>query len=348
MELSVNKTNVTKGVAILMMVCLHLFNQPYKGLFEPVIFIGKLPLTYYISLFCDCCVAIYCFCSGYGLFVGFSKNELSYNKKNYIRILKIYFNYWIIILLFVVILGFVLGRDAVYPGTILTFLLNFTAINTSYNGAWWFLTTYFLLVLSSPFLFKLIYRFDYRIILFFTFLIYIIGYFQRIKILLFFNNVFLDYFIKQFALYFNCLFPFLIGAIANKQLWFTSFSNYILKFRLRNYILLLVIIFEIILHGIVPSLFLAVFTGVLFVFCFNCLETPNWLNFIFYFFSKHSLNIWLIHMFFYLIFFKDVVYYPKSPILIYLWLLILSVISSYFVNFIYYPIVIKIDNYFRN
>ncbi|MEC4050882.1 acyltransferase [Flavobacterium sp. SUN046] len=348
MELSINQTNNTKGIAILMMVCLHLFNQPYEGLFEPVIFIGKLPLTYYISLFCDCCVAIYCFCSGYGLFIGFSKKDSNYNKKNYIRILKIYINYWIVLLLFAVVLGVVLGRTAEYPGSISTFLLNVSAINTSYNGAWWFITTYILLVLSSPYLFKIIDRLDYRILLVFTFLIYIIGYIQRIKTVLQFDNAFLDYFIKQIALYFNSVFPFLIGAIANKQKWYTSFSTFMLKFRYCNLFLLSIILIEVILHGIFPALFFAVFTGVLFVFCFNCLKLPFFFNKIFSFLSQHSMNIWLIHMFFYLIFFRDMIYYPKNPILIYLWLLLWSIMCSFIVNLIYTTILIRVDKYFKH
>ena len=63
MELTQTQTNNSKGIAILMMLCLHLFNTlNYQGLFVPLIFIGDKPLVYYISLFCDCCVPIYCFC----------------------------------------------------------------------------------------------------------------------------------------------------------------------------------------------------------------------------------------------------------------------------------------------
>lgn len=67
-ELNKNQVSITKGIAILFMLLLHLFcTKNYNGLFQPIIMIGETPLIYYLALFGDCCVAIYCFCSGYGL-----------------------------------------------------------------------------------------------------------------------------------------------------------------------------------------------------------------------------------------------------------------------------------------
>lgn len=104
MELSKKQTDITKGVAILFMLLLHLFcTREYEGLFEPLIMIGNIPLIYYIALFGDMCVAIYCFCSGYGLMIGYKNNNENYFKKNLIRILKLYINFWIILILFVLI-----------------------------------------------------------------------------------------------------------------------------------------------------------------------------------------------------------------------------------------------------
>ena len=70
MDLTKNQIKMTKGVAILFMLLLHLFcTKTYEGLYIPLIFIGDTPLIYYLALFGDCCVAIYCFCSGYGLLI---------------------------------------------------------------------------------------------------------------------------------------------------------------------------------------------------------------------------------------------------------------------------------------
>ena len=101
MELTKKQVSINKGVAILFMLLLHLFcTKDYQGLFTPLIIIKGVPLVYYLALFGDCCVAIYCFCSGYGLMCTYKNNPDEYNKKNTKRILKLYINFWIIIFLY--------------------------------------------------------------------------------------------------------------------------------------------------------------------------------------------------------------------------------------------------------
>ena len=48
MELTKNQIKMTKGIAILFMLLLHLFcTKTYEGLYTPLIFIGDIPLVYY-------------------------------------------------------------------------------------------------------------------------------------------------------------------------------------------------------------------------------------------------------------------------------------------------------------
>ena len=91
----------------------------------------------------------------------------------------------------------------------------------------------------------------------------------------------------------------------------------------------------IVAHGIVQTLFVAVFTGVVFICVFNLIDKPKWINRLFNYLGDHSTNIWLIHMFFYMIYFKDLVYGAKYSFLIFSWLIILCLVSSYIVNLIY-------------
>jgi hypothetical protein len=235
MELTIQQTNNTKGVAILMMLCLHLFNtRDYIGLFEPLIFIGKNPSTYYVSLFCDCCVAIYCFCSGYGLYIGFTKKPEIYKRKNYVRIFKLYINYWIILLLFAVLLGWILNNPG-HPGTWQKFILNFVALDPSYNGAWWFFTTYIFLVFASPVLFKIIIKFNPIIILIISFIIYSLAYIQRIKIPLVFDSYILNWLFRQMALFGTSVFPFIIGALFFKYKIYSKIYYIIKTFKFPNF-----------------------------------------------------------------------------------------------------------------
>lgn len=93
-------------------------------------------MEYDISLVTGACVSMYLFCSGYGLSM-ISKNKDIYIKDNLTKILKLLINYWIILIIFVVI-GRLLGNEN-YPGSLKEFLMNFFLISKSYNGAWWFL-----------------------------------------------------------------------------------------------------------------------------------------------------------------------------------------------------------------
>lgn len=339
MELSTRKTSITKGIAILMMLCLHLFNKPSEGLFEPLLYIGSKPLTYYISLFCDCCVAIYCFCSGYGLFYNFTNKKETYDSKNFGRVTKMFINYWIIFFLFVVFLGLLLGRGTLFPFSIETFLLNFSAIYITYNGAWWFFTTYILLIVFSKIIFSLVEKYNYIFLIICSLAIYVVSYIQRVNFVIQPESPFLYIPLHQITMFGNSLFPFLIGAISLKQKWFSKFSTLVQKIPYTNVFLILSLIAGIVLHGVFPSLFFAVFTGLLFIFCFNCIKIPAAIDKLLHYLSLHSTNIWLVHMFFYSIYFEKYIYFPKNPILIFIWLLLCSLASSYLINLIYNPLV---------
>lgn len=83
MGLSIQKSNQLKSIAILMMLYLHLLSKDYNGLFQPLLFIGVQPLSYYISLFSDACVPIFAFVSGYGLYYSYLNNKNLYFKKKH-------------------------------------------------------------------------------------------------------------------------------------------------------------------------------------------------------------------------------------------------------------------------
>ncbi|MGL4653470.1 acyltransferase family protein [Cetobacterium sp.] len=216
---------------MLFMLLLHLFcTKSYSGLFQPIIYVGKYPLIYYLALFGDCCVALYCFCSGYGLMHNYQKDKAGYSKKNRNRIFNLYIKYWIITVLFVLSGGALLNKPG-YPGSINKFLLTVAGIAPAYNGAWWFFTTSILLVLFSKRIYEVILK--------------------------------------------------------------------------RNSI---------------------------FIVCFNLISKKECVSNFFRYMGKHSTNLWLIHMFFYIIYFKKLVYSPKYPILIYIWLIILCLPFSYLIE----------------
>lgn len=345
LELSKKQTNRLQSIAILMMLCLHLFNRPYEEVFEPIFFIGAKPLTYYISLFCDACVPVFAFVSGYGLFFKYEKAPTSYLKDNLLRIRKLYMNYWIILIIFVLFLGTLLNKEG-YPGTVATFFYNFTGFYTTYNGAWWFLTTYILFVFTSSFWFWLLKK-KYSLLLFmFLLLSYFLGAYLKIYKTEIFSNSFLSFLHRQTALYFFTLFQFMLGAYAIKYKWNTIISKRLKKIPNKNYLLLFGMLGLIFLHALIPNIILAPFTALGFIFLFSQFKFS--INSIFLkcidFLAPHTTNIWLIHMFFYLIYFETLIYSPKSPTLIFLWLLLWCVLSSFLINFLNRTILKSLKN----
>lgn len=205
---------MTKGVAILFMLLLHLFcTKSYEDLYIPLIFIGGIPLVYYLVLFGGCCVAIYCFCSGYGLFISYKNNKENYFKNNLMRIFKLYINFWIILLIFLVILGPIMGQGESYPGTLKKFILTFTALDPAYNGAWWFFTTYIILALLSSIINKIVIKYNNIAIIAISFIFYVVAYIQRIKGIIVFDNEVLNWFIRHIALFGTSQLPFIIGVV---------------------------------------------------------------------------------------------------------------------------------------
>ena len=107
-----------------------------------------------------------------------------------------------------------------------------------------------------------------------------------------------------------------------------------MKIKFKNLIGLSLILALIVAHGFVETLFIAVFTGIAFICIFNLIDKPKWLNEILRFLSNHSTNMWLVHMFIYSAYFREIVYAPKYSILIFLWLVVICIAISYVISYI--------------
>lgn len=317
-----------------MMLCLHLFNRDYTGVFEPLIFIGSKPLSYYISLFCDACVPIFAFVSGYGLYFKYVKDSNSYIKDNFSRLKKLYINYWIIIALFPIVIGFIVGKQG-YPGSFWKLLFNLSGLNNTYNGAWWFFTAYVLFVLSSVFWFKLMDDFNIYLYGVLLLTVYIISFYFRVYKINSFNNETYNILQDIFTRFFCTLFQFLLGAFALRFKWNTKVSTFFSKIKLKNIIILILILGLIGVHAVIPNFIIAPFTGLCFIMLFNQLNLNKYVINFLDFLSPHCTNMWLVHMFFYLIFFPDFIYSFQYPIVIFFVLVLLCMLSSYIINFFY-------------
>ena len=158
-------------------------------------------------------------------------------------------------------------------------------------------------------------------------------YFRIYKTNLFENEI-LDWIHRQSALYFCTLFQFMLGAFALKYNWHTKVSYLFQRLKNKNVVAVLIILLAIIFHGLIPNFVVAPFTALVFIFMFLQIKCPLCLNRFLNFFTPHATNLWLIHMFFYMIYFSDFVYSFNYVPLIFTVLVIMCVVTSYLVNFI--------------
>ena len=131
---------MTQGFAILRMLVLHLFCRLGKDVYgTPIIWVSpEKPLVYLFGFFAGVCVPIYSMCAGYARWLV----KDSVYKENWKRIYKLMKNYWIILILFSCI-GFITGGNI--PGNWTKFLKSLVLLY-SYNGAWWYLNTYVIIL----------------------------------------------------------------------------------------------------------------------------------------------------------------------------------------------------------
>ena len=172
-----------------------------------------------------------------------------------------------------------------------------------------------------------------------VFAIYCICYVQRIKVVITFTNPVLNWAITQTALLVTSLFPFVVGAIFADKKIYSFIYNKINNIKFKNILCLLGILFMIVCHGFVQTLFVAVFTWIAFIVLFNLIDKPDSLDSLLYYLSGHYTNMWLTHMFFYVVYFKLLVFILKYPVLIFILLILLCLASSFLIKFIYYFII---------
>ena len=160
-SLSKHDTLVLKGLAIIAMLLHHLYCsipdgiEPYNGVLAWMGKLGKI------------CVAVFLFCSGYGLSAQFDKVKGFWNSCRYMakRFISFYFNYWIVFIVFVPITVFLFHRplSAAYGenvNLIKRLVYDFFGVQgvMSYNITWWFNKLLLILYLLFPIVYFCVYK----------------------------------------------------------------------------------------------------------------------------------------------------------------------------------------------
>ena len=342
LELTKRETQMAKGIAILAMVILHLFCRLGDLPYTPWLYIGNTPLVYYFGQFGGICVPIYCFCSGYAHYLLREREGKRYFRRILPKALSFLCNYWIVLLLFSVV-GLVLGNE-VMPISWKTFLGNVFLYGMSYNGAWWFVLTYLLLLVLSPLTATVIKKIPSTITFFSSGVVYFILYLFQHKISITFPHPIGNWLWTQFLLLGTTQFSYAVGMIFRKERLISRMREIVEEKNRKNIrlvarlIVASVPLLMFLLSSLIPSAILTPITGIGTIVCFWLMKKPPAVAAALYYFGHHSTNVWLVHMFFYTALFDQLVFKMKYPLPILILMLMICLCASYVIQWLYNPL----------
>ncbi|MEE4569357.1 acyltransferase family protein [Paenibacillus polymyxa] len=320
-ELKLVETNIAKGIAVILLLIHHLFAFPdrlkydYVSLFSLFHERGE----FYLGHFGQIAISIFLFLSGYGLYKSNVQNPQHLMQKSFTRLSKIMINYWVVFLLFIPVGLYFFGTsDRFQHNSIMDFLRNFIALSSSYNGEWWFLYDYILLLLIFPVTFQAFQRNAWVTLL--------------IAGLVFYNSY-------SQGNYYSIMYwqlPFMIGLFFAKYKLY-SWMNKIYNSIIFNNILFDIVVLVLLFRFRTTSQWFEKTTIDMIIAPVVILVSIHLMNKLkltrpFAYLGKNSMNIWLTHTFFCYYYFQSIVFFPKVSILILLWLILLTVLTSIIVN----------------
>lgn len=302
-------TAVLKGIAIVAMLMHHVWGcapswvEPYTGVLGFLGNVGKV------------CVAIFLFCSGYGLSVGYSKvmeacrlqggdwkNGIKATLKFLAkRFVKLYAGYWPIFLIFVPIGVLLFGRslsvvygDSQIGWSLLRDILGIGGWN-SYNITWWFNRLIVILYLSFPIIY------------------WCCRYVPWIILPISMGIMLFDYKLPAIGdyeiIFWQC--PFVYGILWHKWQGYLGRVHHILSKYLGITLLILFFVLAVlcycrikhvinpILHYDFSGLYVDPFITVAIVTIISIVPKIPLFTSVFAFFGKHSMNIYMTHTFFF-------------------------------------------------
>lgn len=335
-ELTRQETKEIQGLSILAMVLLHLFcTYNYEGKFIPLVMLQGIPLVFYFAQFGDFCVFAFAFCSGYGHMAQYEKKKgRGFAEGQLRKLLSVLIVYWTVLAAFSIV-GLVCGKADVIPGSVPRFLANAFLLTSSYNGAWWYISVYAVLVLLSPILLKITDRIPAFIVLGAGAVLYTGAYYLRFFV---HTDIAPVTWLGPFGM---TLFEYLAGAVCRRRNWFSMISSRLNRLPRGILTVLSGVILAVLIYAhtkIEPSLFIAPANGFAILVILHELSLPRVVGGVLSFFSEHSTNIWLTHMFFYQGLFPGLVYRAKYPLFIYLFMLGICTVVSYALQLVEKPL----------
>ena len=304
---------VMKGVAILLMLYLHLFYQYENAMLcVNTFFIGGEPLSLILTRASNP-VDFFLILGGYGLYRVYEHGD----HHRWVRIFKLFLHYWVILLIFLII-GHYLNPER-YPGSWLALVYAISSFAPSYDGAMWFLFPYVCLSLLSPLYFRLIRHRPWWAIALVTFVIYmgtswcISRHGQR--------YLYDNYLLYNPLLVLHLLFCFTLGALAARDGFFNRMEALGARTGAARAVAVISLAVLITVNCVFHYNFLYAF---MVMTCLLMLRIPVGISRILSALGRQSMNMWMIHMWLCGYLFKDFIYSFRYPALILTVLVLLS------------------------
>ena len=345
---TVSHTQIAKGISSLMLLYHHLLrpgNKFIKHLKNELIFFG-IDFRRYTSVFFKITTCSYTFLSGIGIY--YSLNKFKSIKNMYIKCIR---NFLRLMIIFWIILIFA------YPKGLHTrlFNLNYSTIiscifaDYKRKGNWWYIRMHFALLIYSPLFVRLFQDINYKnkILPFttFYFFYFIIRYIQHsYKFRGILINILFHYF-KYFS-EIDIILSFFVGILSAKYDLISIYHNS--KPESIYYSLFSILSAVFIRCNLITqegSTKIDFFIVPLFIMPITSIIYKNkYFSSLFKLFGKHSTNFCFIHGYFYDNYYIDLLAYPKYSCICYIWLIILTLISSYIINIVLIPIINYINS----
>ena len=325
-------STILKGIAILMMLFLHLFN--HLGDTTPlynIIYINDIPLVHWLTRACNP-VHFYLILGGYGMYC---KYEYGKDKRHVTRLLNLFYHYWIILLIAISLAYIIHGTN--YLTDTKTIFLNITALHTTWNLECWFLFPYIILSFVSPWLFKMIEKIPTGGVIAGSFILFALAthcrdmYSDAIQ-----NHVPIPFYIFCLQLPIICLtllFPFLIGAIARKHCVFEIISENITYSKAHypwifTILLLALVLFRCLWAG---QYFNFAYASI-FIILFLQIPLHRYIRAMLLHLGRYSMDMWMIHTWICYYLFHEFIYGLHYPLLMFAVLTILSYVAAKTIN----------------
>lgn len=334
-----DESKMMQGVAILLMLFLHLFNSDVRvnTWCSSFLTIGNDPLVFILSRAANP-VSFFLVLSGYGLSCIYHSGKLT-PRGQLRRISRLYFFYALVLLVFAGI-GSILRPDK-YPGSVSECLLNLTGWSYSYNAEMWFLLPYVLVSVTSVYLFRLKDKLGIWTML-------ILSLFLNLGTSFLISRYGKMYLYGNEALYLPVLYlsfflPFYLGSYLHdiaRRRGSLSFSLPYGRIVFPALLLLLVALRCSTAHSYLYPVYAA-----LFILLFHNCPRHKCLNAFLLEMGRMSMLMWFVHTFYSEYLFTKFIFSPRQPLLVFLLLLVCSYLTALVINKVGAPIYNRILNF---